>query len=82
MTWSKAEIRKARREPLLPLLQTRGHRIRPLHDDNWRVEDFGDLTVKDGYWVWPSHNRAGNAIDFFTAVEGRTFAQATQILAG
>jgi hypothetical protein len=81
MTWSKADIRKARRAPLLPLLQARGHRIRPLHYDNWRVEDFGDLTVKDGYWVWPSHNRAGNAIDFFTAVEGMTFAQAMQILA-
>lgn len=80
MTWSKAEIRLARRTPLQPLLQARGYHMRQLHDDNWRVEDFGDLTLKNHYWVWPSRNRSGNAIDFFTHVEAKSFSQAMRIL--
>jgi hypothetical protein len=80
---ARAQVKAERFGALLvcPAAGQVNYRIRPLHDDNWRVEEFGDLTVKDRYWVWPSHNCAGNAIDFFTAVEGKSFAQAMQILA-
>jgi hypothetical protein len=38
------------------------------------------LVVKHNYWTWNEKNTAGNAIDFFTQVEGKNFHQAMEII--
>jgi hypothetical protein len=38
------------------------------------------VTVKKSFWIWPEKNISGNAIDFFTQVEGQTFNQAMEII--
>ena len=80
MTWSKTEIRLARKLPLAPLLQQRGLTLHELPGDNYRVERFGDLVVRDHFWNWKSHQLQGNTIDFFILVENLSFAQAMELL--
>ena len=80
--WEREQIRQARKTPLAPLLRRRGYPLRARPGDNFLIEDHQDLTVKDSYWVWPSRQMKGNAIDFFMLVECRTFHEAMQILAG
>ena len=81
MTWTKQQIRDARKIELAPLLIRRGFRLRPLQNGNTLVEDHPDLVVKQHYWTWPSKEIHGNAIDFLVLVEGKSFHQAMQILA-
>lgn len=38
------------------------------------------LIVKLNYWTWPDREMAGNTIDFFVKVEGKTFHQAMEII--
>ena len=38
------------------------------------------IVLKESFWNWPEKNIAGNAIDFFTHVEGKTFNQAMEII--
>ena len=38
------------------------------------------LVLKQHFWIWPDRNLAGNAIDFFVKVEGKTFHQAMEII--
>jgi hypothetical protein len=38
------------------------------------------LVVKQNYWTWNEKNTAGNAIDFFTAVEQKSFHDAMRII--
>ena len=64
------------------MLSARGMALKPLAAGNHLVVDHGDLVVKHGYWRWPERELQGNAIDFFMAVEGRTFHQAMEILSG
>jgi hypothetical protein len=79
--WSREQIQRARKIPLAPLLRQRGYPLRVMPADNFQIEDHQDLVVKDSYWVWPSRNLKGNAIDFFMLVECRSFHQAMEILA-
>jgi hypothetical protein len=79
-TWTKEQIRQARRKPLVPILKERGYHLRQMPKDNFRVEDEGDLVVKKSYWVWESRELKGNAIDFFMLVECRSFNEAMEIL--
>ncbi|MEK6684456.1 MAG: hypothetical protein AABY46_07335 [Nitrospirota bacterium] len=78
MTWSKAEIRQARKIPLEPLLRQNGVQLRELPGENYQIQAFGDLIVRDCYWIWKSRQLQGNTIDFFMIVENLTFAQAMQ----
>lgn len=80
--WTRAQIREARGRELAPLLNARGIAVKPLAAGNYLLVEHGDLIVKHGYWRWPSRGLQGNAIDFFMAVEGRTFNQAMQVLCG
>ena len=79
--WDREQIQRARKTPLAPLLRRRGYPLRARPGENFLVEDHQDLVVKDCYWVWPSHQMKGNAIDFFMLVECRSFNEAMEILA-
>jgi hypothetical protein len=79
--WDREQIQCARKTPLAPLLRRRGYPLRARPGENFQVEDHQDLVVKDCYWVWPSHQMKGNAIDFFMLVECRSFNEAMEILA-
>lgn len=78
--WSKTEIRLARKLPLAPLLQHRGFTLRELPGDNFQVQEYPALIVRDSYWIWKSRNLQGNAIDFLILVENLSFAEAMQVL--
>jgi len=80
MTWTKQQIRDARKIELAPLLRQRGFRLRPLQDGNTLVEDYPELVVKQHYWTWPVKDIHGNAIDFLVLIEGKSFHRAMQIL--
>jgi len=80
-TWTREQIQTARRTLLEPILRRRGYGLRAMPNDNFLVEDEGDLLVKESYWVWNSKSMQGNAIDFFMLVECRSFHEAMQILA-
>jgi len=82
MNWSKSDIRAARKILLAPLLRQRGFSLQELPGDNYRVDDFGDLIVKDSYWIWKSKNLHGNTIDFFVMVENFSFADAMKLISG
>jgi len=82
MTWTKTQIRAARKLPLAPVLRARGLQLHPLPDGNFRLAEHGDLVVKLCYWRWPSRGLDGNAIDFFMLVEGKSFNQAMETLTG
>lgn len=79
--WDRDQIQCARKTPLAPLLRRRGYPLRARPGENFLVEDHQDLVVKECYWVWPSHEMKGNAIDFFMLVECRSFNEAMEILA-
>ena len=55
--------------------------MRAMPAGNFRIEDHQDLVLKDSYWVWPSRNMKGNAIDFFMLIECRSFGETMEILA-
>jgi hypothetical protein len=78
--WNREQIQRARKIPLAPLLRRRGYPLRQRPGDNFLIEDHQDLVVKDSYWVWPSHQMKGNAIDFFMLVECCSFQEAMEIL--
>ena len=78
--WDREQIQRARKTPLSPLLRRRGYPLRTRPGENFLVEDHQDLVVKDCYWVWPSRQLKGNAIDFFMLVECRSFNEAMEIL--
>jgi hypothetical protein len=87
MTWTKSAIRLARKAELAPLLIDRGYRLYPLSNGNFRVVPDPDdpsvpagLILKQSFWIWTEKNIAGNAIDFFTRVEGTSFHQAMEII--
>jgi len=80
MIWSKHDIRKARKIPLLPILIKLGYSLRKLEYDNYLVEKHGSVIIRDNYWFWKDNNSAGNAIDFFVVVEKRSFLESMTIL--
>ena len=74
--WSKDQIRQARRVPLASLLHEQGYVLHELTGENYRVEPFGDLVIRDCYWIWKSRGLQGNTIDFFVLVQNLSFADA------
>jgi len=80
MTWSKTEIRNARKLPLVSLLQHRGFTLHELPNQNFRLDTHPDLIVRDCYWIWKSRQIQGNTIDFFILIEGKSFSETMQIL--
>ncbi len=80
MTWTKVQIRAARKMEIAPALRARGLQLQSLPGGNFRVVEHHDLVVKRCYWRWPSQDLDGNAIDYFMLVEGKTFNQAMEAL--
>ena len=78
--WDREQIQRARKTPLAPLLRRRGYPLRARPGENFLVEDHQDLVIKDSYWVWPSRQMKGNAIDFLMLIECRSFNEAMDIL--
>lgn len=92
--WTKQQIRLARKIKLAPILLQRNYRLHPLkngnfeilpalgavegHDDN--VTQESGIVIKESFWTWPERNMAGNTIDFFVKIEGRSFNQAMEII--
>lgn len=79
-TWSKAQIRAARKVELAPLLAERGLRLQPRGEENFCVVAYDDLLIKHSYWRWPSKDMGGNTIDFFVLIEGMSFAETMALL--
>ena len=89
MTWTKSDIRAARKADLVDILTDRSYLLYPLDDGNFRVLPDPDdparpsgIVIKQNYWIWPDRDLSGNTIDFFVLVEGKTFHQAMEIIRG
>jgi hypothetical protein len=48
--------------------------------ENYRLDQYGDLVVKEHYWIWKKTGQAGNTIDFFISVEKLTFKEAMKTI--
>ena len=72
-SWTREQIRAARKVDLALLLEKRGHLLVETGGGNSRVPDFPGLIVKESYWRWPERNQSGNAIDFHVQVLRWTF---------
>ncbi len=75
-SWTREQIRDARKADLATLLEKRGHRLVATGGGNYLVPDFPGLIAKESYWRWPDRNLSGNAIDFHVQVLGRSFHEA------
>ena len=80
--WNRQQIRAARLVALVPLLQKRGLQLISKQAGNFELPAYPGLILKDNYWRWPQRNLAGNTIDFFVQVLGRTFHQAMHEITG
>jgi hypothetical protein len=80
MTWTRTEIEAARAQPLAPVLAAAGYKLNPLPNGAALVRNFNGLVVRQNTWFWKQENLTGNSIDFFMTVEGKTFAEAMQVL--
>ena len=75
-SWTREQIRDARKVALVLLLAQRGHPVVETGGGNFLVPAFPGLIVKDSYWRWPERNLSGNAIDFLVQVVGLSFHDA------
>ena len=81
--WTPSEIRNARRKPLRPILVTLGYELEEREGQNYRVTNMpGKIIIKENYWVNHEQNTAGNTIDFFVKLTGKSFSQTMTLLAG
>jgi len=81
MTWKRSEIRRARQRPLKPLLERLGYRLTDTGQDNYMVLGLAEeVVVKQHYWVRLDDGAAGNAIDFFVKLQGKSFSEAMDLL--
>jgi hypothetical protein len=80
MTWTKNEIRMARKKTLAPILVKKGYRLTKMPGENYRLDQYGDLVVKEHYWIWKKTGQTGNTIDFFISVEKLTFKEAMKTI--
>jgi hypothetical protein len=74
--WTREQIRAARQVPLLPLLRRHALEYIELPGGNFQLRAYPGLLIKESYWRWPERDLAGNAIDFFVEVLGRSFNDA------
>ena len=79
-SWTREQIRAARKADLELLLEARGHLMIEQGGGNCRVPDFPGLIVKESYWRWPERNQSGNAIDFHTQILKWSFHDAMRAL--
>lgn len=75
-TWTKEQIRAARKTELAPLLQKRGLTLRDRGGGNMEIEQHKGLILKASYWRWPDRDLSGNTIDFYVKVLGMSFNDA------
>lgn len=78
--WSREQIRAARLAPLVPLLQKRGVPLLERDAANFEAADHPGLLIKDHYWRWPQHDKAGNTIDFLVQILGLSFHDAMRLI--
>ena len=81
-SWTREQIRDARKAELAPLLEKRGYALVETGGGNHLVPAFPGLIVKESYWRWPERNLSGNAIDFLVQVLGLSFHAAMTELTG
>ena len=80
-SWTKAQIRRARRMPLKPVLDSLGYRLQPRPNGNYRLLGVtAEVVVKDHYWICLDNGKAGNAIDFLVNQRGMSFSEAVERL--
>ena len=79
-SWTREQIRAARKVDLALLLEARGHLMIEQGGGNCRVPDFPGLIVKESYWRWPERNQSGNAIDFHIQILRWSFHDAMRAL--
>lgn len=83
MTWTRSDIREARKKNLKPILEKSGYRLEAREDGNTLVLNMpGKVIIKENYWVNHEDNTAGNAIDFFVKLCGKSFSETMEILTG
>ena len=81
MTWTQSDIREARKLPLRPVLKKLGYLLERREDGNSLVLNMpGKVIIKANYWVNHEDNTAGNAIDFFVKLCGKSFSETMAIL--
>ncbi|OVE73948.1 hypothetical protein BVX93_00665 [bacterium B13(2017)] len=80
MIWKKSDIKYARKINLVIILKKLGYSLRKLDNDNYLVDKFASVIVKENYWFCKTTKKAGNAIDFFVKFERKTFMEAMDIL--
>ncbi|MEK7992845.1 MAG: hypothetical protein AAB403_03475 [Planctomycetota bacterium] len=79
--WTKADIRRARKTPLKPVLEHLGYRLQPLPNGNYLVAGLAsEIVIKDHYWICTDTGSAGNAIDFFVQIKKTSFNDAMRSL--
>lgn len=82
-TWKKADIRTARQVILKPVLEALDYQLQHKGGENYKVLALPkDITIKESYWICHDDGTSGNAIDFMIQIDGKSFAQAMQILLG
>jgi hypothetical protein len=80
--WTRSQIRAARQRPLKPVLENLGYRLAPRRDGNYEVLGMAaEVVIKDHYWVRLDDGTAGNAIDFFVTLQGKSFNETMRLLA-
>jgi len=81
MTWTRSDIRNARRQPLRSILKKLGYLLEMREDGNSLVLNMpGKIIIKDNYWVNHEDSTAGNAIDFFVKLCGKSFSETMALL--
>lgn len=78
--WTRDQIRAARKAPLPHILRREGFALRPRGNGNFELPQHAGILVKDAYWRYPGGDHAGNTIDLFVQVLGRTFNDAMRII--
>jgi hypothetical protein len=79
-SWSTQDIDSARNTSLAPILAQRGYATTRLPNGAVLLRNFQGLLIHGNRWSWRSERLHGNTLDFFITLEGKTFAQAMQIV--
>ena len=78
--WTTQDIDDARSSDLAPILARRGHNTTTLPNGAVVLRNLRGLVIHGNRWTWTSEGLKGNTIDFFVAIEGKTFTQAIAIV--